>query len=115
MTTTRTASTAAALAVTPGLAAASWVAAVRSDEPIDMDRAFWHAARVPADEEKPGHIPVVQVPAVYERNGSPMSQVLAYSDDQLEPALLLPAQFDQTMQVGGGNDPGWPGVVEAAR
>ena len=29
MTTTRTASTAAALAVTPGLAAASWVAAVR--------------------------------------------------------------------------------------
>ena len=51
---------------------------------------------------------------MHQRNRGAMSQVLPYSDGQLEPALLLPAQFDQTVQVGGRNDPGRPGVAEAA-
>ena len=52
---------------------------------------------------------------MYERNGSAVSQVLACSHGQLEPAFLPSAQFDQTVQVGGRNDPGWPGMAEAMR
>ena len=44
-----------------------------------------------------------------------MSQVLAHPDGQLEPALLLAAQFGQAVQVGGRDDPGGAGVAQAAR
>ena len=50
---------------------------------------------------------------MHERDGSAVSQVFARSYGQLEPALLLPAQFDQTVQVSGGNDAGRPGVADA--
>ena len=52
---------------------------------------------------------------MHQRNRGAVSQVFPYSDGQLEPALLLPAQFDQAVQVGGRNDPGRPGVAEATR
>jgi hypothetical protein len=58
---------------------------------------------------------VAEVPAVHQRNRGAVSQVLPNSGGQLEPALLLPAQFDQTAQVGGRNDAGRPGVAEAPR
>ena len=81
----------------------------------EAERRVLHEGAFSADEEKPGHIAVAEVPAVHQRNRGAVSQVLAYSDGQLEPALLLPAQFDQTVQVGGRNDPGRPGVAEATR
>src|SRR4029077_15269749 len=85
------------------------------DELPEPERRILHEGALAADEEKPGHIAVAEIPAVYQRNRGAMSQVLPYSDGQLEPALLLPAQFDQTVQVGGRNDPGRPGVAEAPR
>ena len=71
--------------------------------------------RSPRMREEPGHIGVAEVPAVHQRNRGAVSQVLPYSNGQLEPALLLPAQFGQAVQVGGRHDPGRPGVAQAPR
>ena len=85
------------------------------DELPEAERRILHEGALSADEEKPGHIAVAEVPAVHQRNRGAVSQVLPYSDGQLEPALLLPAQFGQAVQVGGRHDPGHPGVAEALR
>ena len=71
------------------------------DELPEAERRVLHKGAFPADEEKPGDIVVVEVAAVRERNGGAVSQVLAHSDGQLQPAFLLSAQFSQTVQVGG--------------
>lgn len=85
------------------------------DELPEAERRVLHEGAFAADEEEPGHIAVAEVPAVHQRNRGAVSQVLPDSDGQLEPALLLPAQFDQTVQVSSRNDPGRPGVAQPTR
>src|SRR5262249_36636714 len=49
------------------------------DELPEAERRVLHEGAFSADEEEPGDIPVVQVPAVHERDGGAVGQVLAYS------------------------------------
>src|SRR5689334_22144874 len=67
----------------------------------EAERRILHESALAADEEEPGHVAVAEVPAVHQRDRGAVSQVLPYSYGQLEPALILPAQFGQTVQVGG--------------
>ena len=67
----------------------------------EAERRILHERALAANEEEPGDIARAQVPAVREGDGGAVRQVFAYSDGQLEPALILPAQFGQTVQVGG--------------
>jgi len=83
------------------------------DELPEAERRILHEGTLPADEEKSGDIAVLKVPAVHERDEGAVSQVFAHSYGQLEPAPLLPTQFDQTVQVSGGDDAGRPGVADA--
>ena len=81
----------------------------------EAERRILYERAFAANEEEPGDITLAQVPAVHQRDGGAVRQVFAYPDGQLEPALLLPAQFDQAVQVGSRDDPGWPGVAQTAR
>ena len=74
------------------------------DELAEAERRVLHERAFSADEEEPGHIAVVEVPAVHQRNGGAVSQVLAHAYGELEPALVPSAQFGQAVQVRGRND-----------
>src|SRR4029077_15220636 len=67
------------------------------DELPEAERRILHEGAFAADEEEPGDLAVVQVPVVHERDGSAVGQVFAHSNGQLEPAVILPAQFGQTV------------------
>ena len=61
-----------------------------------------------------GDIAVLKGPAaVHERDGGAVGQVVARSYGQLEPALPLPTQSGQTVQVSGGDNAGCTGVADA--
>ena len=81
----------------------------------EAERRILHERAFATYEEEPGDIALAQVPAVREGDGGAVCQVFAYPDGQLEPALLLPTQFGQAVQVGSRDDPGELGMAQTAR